>query len=334
MSLVLGVDAGGTSTRAVVATAAGVPLGSGRAEGGNPAAQGIPLACANIAQAVSAALRGEDPARVTAVTVGLAGSGVLQHPQAREAFDAAFRSVGVTAAPHVLGDVVVAFAAGTAEPAGTVVLSGTGAICARIADREEMAIADGFGWQLGDEGSGFWVGRAAAKAVVRHLARGASASTPLTGLVVEHLLGDQPPVVATGRDLADLVCGAVQAGPPVALAALAPLVARASLAGDPMAVVIVEEAAARLVASACEVRDLSDDSPIVLAGSVLTTPGPFQDAVRARLDEMWRSPVSAALDGASAAAWLAACEAFALAEAEARSLHAALVRPRTLPPIG
>ncbi|GII89812.1 N-acetylglucosamine kinase [Sinosporangium siamense] len=338
MSLVLGVDAGGTTSRAVATSATGAVLGTGRAQGGNPAAHGIPLACTNITAAITAALGAADPRDVSALTVGLAGSSLLDQPDAYDAFASALTLIGLTATPRVLGDVVVAFAAGTAEPTGTVVLSGTGAICACITDHEQTAVADGLGWQLGDEGSGFWIGRAAAKATVRHLAKGNRPTGSLVGLVTRYLLGGAPHRERgasevrrrSRRDLADLLVVTVQSNPPIALAELAPFVAQASLEGDPMAQAIVEEAADRLVATASEVRDTGDESPIVLAGSVLTNPGPFQDAVRAKLSGLWTCPVTTALDGAAAAAWLAAREAYTLTEPEAADLHATLVRPGSL----
>ncbi|WP_344291009.1 BadF/BadG/BcrA/BcrD ATPase family protein, partial [Streptomyces synnematoformans] len=46
---------------------------------------------------------------------------------------------------------------------------GPGAAAARIADRRQTATTDGHGWLLGDEGSGFWIARAALLAALRAL---------------------------------------------------------------------------------------------------------------------------------------------------------------------
>lgn len=93
----------------------------------------------------------------------------------------------------------------------------------------------------------------------------------------------------------------VQGQAPLALAELAPLVSEAAADGDPVALEIVNEAAIRLVRTVMEVH--VSGLPIVLAGSVLTTEGPVQQAVLALLRE---ETVSIAGDGAGAAAWLAA----------------------------
>lgn len=296
MSLVLGVDAGGTSSRAAVFSLSGSALGRGTSGGGNPVALGLPGALANLEVAVRGSLAAVDPAAVKAVVVGLAGMGALRDPAARAAFDAAFAATGVGVAPSVVGDVVVAFAAGTAAPSGTVLIAGTGAIAAKIIDRQVAETADGFGWQLGDEGSGFWLGRAAARATIRALP--AVAPGGLADLVLRELLPGP-----RGDDLVGPLAQAVQNAPPLALARLAPLVSRAAAAGDPVACSIVAEAARLLAGTVSQVRGPGERTPIVLAGSVLTSEGPVRRAVQDLLEG-----ATVAGDGAGAAAWLAARE--------------------------
>ncbi|GAA3125515.1 BadF/BadG/BcrA/BcrD ATPase family protein [Planomonospora alba] len=345
MSLILGVDAGGTSSRALVSTPGGAVVGRGLAGGGNPMALGPADAFAHLAAAVRQALAGMDPGRVEAAVVGLAGAGLLRRAAVRAAFERAFADAGLRCAPRVVGDVAVAFAAGSASPSGTVLISGTGAIAAKIIDHEPVALSDGFGWQLGDEGSAFWLGRAAARTAVRELAEatgraGAGPGAdrpadpahpprrtgPLTRLVTRHLLADggREGPEGDGGDVVDRLAAAVQARPPLALAALAPLVGRAALQGDPAALGIVRRAARRLVRTALEVH-AGGGAPVVLAGSVLTSAGPVQRAVRELLEP--DAVVAVAGDGAGAAAWLALREL--VTPAEAARLHAELTRPRT-----
>ncbi|MGR6922886.1 N-acetylglucosamine kinase [[Actinomadura] parvosata] len=304
MRLVLGVDAGGTSTRAALFTLGGEAVRRGRAGGANPGALGPAVAAANLTSAVRAALSESAPPQVEAVVVGVAGSPVACAEMASQVFRDVLPGVPVTS----VGDLVTAFAAGTPLPSGSVLISGTGAIAAKIIDHRAVAIADGFGWQLGDEGSAFWLGRAAARTTIRTLASGttipalASGTTiravtsgtgtgtgataapghggdsphlrgsgALVALVVRHLLPDGP-----GQDPVARLAAAVHARPPLALAELAPLVSRAAEAGDPVAAGIVSEAASRLVTT---LRTVHDAGPVVLAGSVLTSPGPMRRAV-------------------------------------------------------
>ncbi|GIH98332.1 N-acetylglucosamine kinase [Planobispora takensis] len=354
MTVVLGVDAGGTSSRAVAITAAGKVIGRGRAGGGNPMAIGPREAFANLGQAVRQALASTDPAQVEGVTVGLAGAGILRDPSSRAAFDGALRDCGLRAPARAVGDVVVAFAAGTAARSGTVLISGTGAIAAKIIDHQPTALADGYGWLLGDEGSAFWLGQAAARAAIRQASgrvaggareageRAPDGMGPLTRLVLRHLLfpdeepggraraafpdepGGRARAATPGRELADLLATAVQSRPPRALAELAPLVSRAAEAGDPAAGAIVAEAAARLAATVSEVREPGDRTPVVLAGSVLTSEGPVRRAVQDLLRSR-DAPVAVAGDGAGAAAWLAAGRL--LGPREAATLHRRFVAP-------
>ncbi|WP_431898564.1 N-acetylglucosamine kinase [Nonomuraea sp. bgisy101] len=373
MTMVLGVDAGGTSTRAVVMSLDGKLVGRGLAGCGNPMAAGTATAFGNMRQAVESALSSTDPASIKGGVVGFAGSGILREPSASAAFADVF--AGLPAPPIPVGDVVVTFAAGTPAADGTVLVSGTGAIAAKIIDRCQDRVADGFGWLLGDEGSGFWLGRAAARVAVRELTAGTAG--PLTLLVLDalapqaeraegpHPTGERagtPPDLTVawadprpdltvgwaggsgpaagkaegagrpgsggraglGGELVDMIAATVQSRPPLALAELAPLVSLAAAEGDPAALSIVEAAATRLARTAAEVREPGDGSPIVLAGSVLTSAGPVRRAVRALLEQRWAAaPVTVAADGAGAAAWLAALDL--LGTARAAPLHSRFV---------
>jgi N-acetylglucosamine kinase-like BadF-type ATPase len=204
----------------------------------------------------------------------------------------------------VVGDVVTAFAAGTAEPSGTVLVSGTGAGAVRIVDRRETNVADCHGWLLGDDGSGFWLGREAVRAVLAAPA-GRGAPTALLPAVTGALLGT-PLGPGAGRAGASRLVAAVHRRPPIALARLAPQVGAAAAAGDDVAAGIVERAAAALVASVAAVRGPAERTPIVLAGSVLTAATPVADRTRTALEERWPGCVHVAGDPARAAAWLAA----------------------------
>jgi glucosamine kinase len=184
--LVLGIDAGGTSTRAVVASLDGARLGTGRAGGGNPTTHGVGSACAAIAEAVGRALQGLDPAHVSAGVIGLAGSAPFRQEPGAVALDQVWRGAGLGSRPRMVTDVLVAFLAGTPHPSGTVLVAGTGAVAARVRERALERVADGLGWLLGDEGSAFWLGRAAARAALRDLAADAEGGL-LTRLVLTHL---------------------------------------------------------------------------------------------------------------------------------------------------
>ncbi|MBB5778267.1 N-acetylglucosamine kinase [Nonomuraea jabiensis] len=327
--LVLGVDAGGTSSRAALFTVDGAPVGRGHAPGANPVTLGMDQAGAHLTAAVQEAGSASLP-HVSAVVLGLAGNpGACRELAAR-----VLRPLLPQGPPvRVVGDTVTAFAAGTAAPSGTVLISGTGAIAAKITNHEQTATADGYGWLFGDEGSSFWLGHAAARTTIHTLAttgplathtipdplataRPPSAPTSgdgrLVALVVRQLLPE-----GVGEDPVAQLAAAVHARPPLALAELAPLVSQAAEAGDPVAQALVAEAAARLASTAAQVHE--PGLPIVLAGGVLTPEGPVRRAVHDLLPD-----AVTAGDTADGAAWLAAREL--LPQADAQALHAAFTK--------
>ncbi|MGV9303239.1 N-acetylglucosamine kinase [Nonomuraea sp. NPDC003727] len=308
--VVVGVDAGATSSRVAVHTLDGTRLGYGKAGGGNPSAHGVEAAAAAIGAALAEALEGVDPARVSRSLAGVAGNVT----DFGAALGKLWAGHGITAGPRLVNDVPIAYAAGSAAPSGTLLLSGTGAVAARVTGHELDALSDGLGWLLGDAGSGFWIGRQAAKAVVHALDRGDRGGL-LSELVVARFLGDDRG--PTPRREAERVVRLAQADR-TSLGPLSALVSQAASAGDPMAVEIAERAAAHLAETVARVYD---GGPIVLAGSVLTSEGPVRHAVRAELERRWDAEISTARDGAGAAAWLAALPLLPAAEAADR--HAA-----------
>lgn len=305
-SLVVGVDAGATSTRVAVHTLDGTRVGYATGAAGNPSAHGLAKAVTAIGDTLREALTGQDGSRVVASLAGVAGHVQSMAP----ALGKVWADLRIPTGPRLTGDVTIAYVAGTPEPDGSLLLSGTGAVAARIAGYEMVAIADGLGWLLGDEGSGFWIGRAAAKAVAASLDRGSFAGL-LTELVLEHFLGAERR--SAPRDTADRLVRLAQADH-MRLAALSTLVSRAASAGDPMALGIAREAADHLVAT---VRRVHVSGPVVLAGSVLTNEGPVRQGVQESLADQ---EVATARDIAGAAAWLATRDL--LPEEERKAAHA------------
>ncbi|WP_199511099.1 N-acetylglucosamine kinase [Nucisporomicrobium flavum] len=302
MMLVVGVDAGGTASRAVVATTDGTVVGRGSAGPGNPTSAGGPAAAKAIGTAVRTALGPHDPARVLAGTAGVAGVAVLSDPAIAAAFDDEWTALGLTCPFTVTGDAVTAFAAGVPSPGGAVLIAGTGAVAARIENWHIRRTADGLGWLLGDEGSGHWLGLQAVRATARAWAATAAAPPPgLAAAIAAH---------AGAATCDDLITWAVRR-PPSAFAALAPLVCAHD---DPLAVRLTTEAAARLIAT---LHDLGPPGgPVVLAGGLLTGDTRIRAEVLAALPG-----VATARDPAAAAAWLALRRTLDLDAGSAADLH-------------
>lgn len=297
---VIGVDAGGTSTRALLVAPDGAVLGRGRGPGANLNSSGGEAAVRSaIERALAGCLAGTDPDRVIAGVIGVAGAGPAAWESVRRQASAAWSAAGVRGALHVSEDIVVAFTAGTPCPAGLVLISGTGAVAGAIRDGRLERQADGYGWIAGDEGSAVWLGlRAIRAALAASDGRG-----PDTALV-QAVDGWLPEGV--GGPWGQRVVAAVHGRPANNLGALAPLVASAAEEGDAVAAGLIAEASERLWAALRAVAGEDPPAVVVLAGSVIRPGTPVGRAVRAELHRGWPdAEVATAASGEAGAAALA-----------------------------
>ena len=304
-TLILGVDAGGTSTRAVLSTADGTALGYGTAGSGNPISVGRDGAVLGVRTAVAGALAqaGALIGDVSLLVAAMAGNdasgpgGWLREPLGADGFRGrlAFDS-----------DLLAMYFSGTVSHAGYGVVCGTGASVIRIEGGQAVATADGLGWLLGDRGSGFWIGHRAARAIVEDL-DGTGEATAITGAALARLgvdPGAEPDSPNGRRRELEAVIRAFYAARPVELARLAPLVFDAAEDGDTVADGILRGAGAELLRTFAAVHTVP--GPVVVGGSILARSGPalqvFADGV-ARLGA--GEGIVRVSDGAVGAAFLA-----------------------------
>ncbi|MEV6479943.1 BadF/BadG/BcrA/BcrD ATPase family protein [Streptomyces sp. NPDC051576] len=294
--LVVGLDAGGTRTRAVLAAAEdGRSLGEGAAGPGNALTVPVPRLTGHLVEALTLAVPEWARARVVAVAGGFAGATAASaeepgHVNARAALTAALGQLGIRADRiRVCSDIEAAFAAAPGTPAdGLAVVAGTGAVALRITDRRSTATVDGDGWLLGDDGSGFWIGRSAVRAALR-MADGRGATTALA-VSVGRALGVPEAVLPGDGDWSGAhreayrmhVLPAVMAELPIHLARFAPLVVEAAEGKDVVAGRILDEAADQLTDT---VRALgpAPGERIVATGGLLGPEGPLTAPLTARL---------------------------------------------------
>jgi glucosamine kinase len=163
--LVLGVDGGGSKTRAMVADAEGEVLGEGLAGPSNPLRVGVSEAAGAIRDAADRACAEAGVRRVdiVAAEVGLAG---VRRADIRERMRAAVVELGIKTV-EVVTDADIALYGATDGKPGLVIIAGTGSICCGRNARGRRACAGGWGPVAGDEGSGSWIARRALQAVAR-----------------------------------------------------------------------------------------------------------------------------------------------------------------------
>jgi glucosamine kinase len=298
---VVGVDAGATSTRAIAVGMDGRVLGRGTEGGANPNSHPPDVAAARTARAMAAAIADLNPDRARACVLGLAGSSRLTDEAIAEVFRHQWQGLGLPCEIRVVADQEVAFASGTSQRDGAVLVAGTGSIASTIVDRRLVATIGGYGWLLGDEGSAYWIGREAVRATLRVIQSGMDRG-PLALAVVAEALGASgwDESYAARRGMVSRLISAVSAEPPIRLARFAPLVSD-TVGEDPVAKDIVAATVDVLAEMAETAR--TPGTPVVLTGSVVGPDAPVGIGLRDRLGQ-----VSFAADGAAGAAWLAAVD--------------------------
>jgi N-acetylglucosamine kinase-like BadF-type ATPase len=272
MDFLVGLDGGGTKTECLVTDPAGARLGGAIAAGSSLTHRPELEVRSAIADALNAARReahlGEQ-GRCLAACGGFAGAG---RPTVDRALRAILAELLPGAAISVLPDFRVAFEGATLGRAGVIVIAGTGSIAyGRNALGYDWR-AGGWGPDVGDEGSGFRIGRDAVAAVLE--AR--DGRRPPTALLRERVL--QGWSAADEDELVDRMRVDVTGGGRPPFPALLSAVVSAAGEGDGAAREILDNAALALADLAIHVAGELDmrDPLITYAGGV------FQNAPRVR----------------------------------------------------
>lgn len=194
--LVIGIDGGGTKTVAWLAPLTVGLVGRGIAGPGNPRAVGFDVAQANIDAAIDAAFADAKLPRqpVVAACFGLAGCGRAEE-QERIVQWAENRGIGYML--QVTGDAEPILAAGSESNTGIAVICGTGSLAWGRNERGETARAGGWGYLVGDEGSGYAIALAGLRAALQS----ADGRGPPTELLsrFQHQLDAAAPTDLVGR---------------------------------------------------------------------------------------------------------------------------------------
>jgi N-acetylglucosamine kinase-like BadF-type ATPase len=256
----VGVDAGGTHARCAAISSTGAVVGRVGGPGANVHRHGLQGSGRSLVGLVRAALGDTPPGAPVFAAVCAAGLDTKEVEAAlADGLRQAAPEIDWSLANDAMGAWKGAFGTGSS---GVVAISGTGSVAfARNGARE--ARAGGWGALLGDEGSGYDIGRRALIAVLRehdHI----GPRTSLRGPVLRQLGLTEP------QSIIDHMHFHMQ---PSDVAALAPLVLDHASTGDQEAERIVDAAAAALVefarAAATAVRGEDDPpTPFALVGGV------------------------------------------------------------------
>jgi N-acetylglucosamine kinase-like BadF-type ATPase len=299
---VLGIDAGGTKTVCLLADARGSIVAEGRGPGANLHVAGE-LAVEKVLHQVMETALANRMVMPAAICLGIAG---VDRDDEEATVRAIMRRICRNARVLVVNDALIALVAGARDAAGIVIIAGTGSIVYGRNDAGEAARAGGWGHMVGDEGSGYWIGREAVAAVMR-AADGRGPATRLTGEILSHF------EVADASRLPRIVYD--RESPRMSVAALGPIIQQVASNGDAVATRILERAAEELVLAAQSVTKRlemrGDRFTFYLSGGVFTVVPSLVPELRRRLVEVApRSRVQLiTCEPAMGAVWLALAEA-------------------------
>jgi len=259
MSLVLGIDGGGTHTRASIVDGDKV-LGHGQSGSIKRLRVGAEAAEANL-RAVLKDVYAQ--AGVKGVSAACCGVASVSMPGITEWITAVFNDFGVERA-DIVGDEVIALDAAFHGGPGILQIAGTGSNTIGRAPDGSKESAGGWSSHLGDEGSGYWIGLHS----VRRALKAHDREIPSRVLEKVGEIWGTP-------DLDDLVnVGDGTPGPD--FAALAPAIDALAEAGDPVALDVLKQASADLVEFVLLVREklrrkhsIAAEVPVAWTGSVI-----------------------------------------------------------------
>lgn len=223
----VGIDAGGSHSTAFAQTRRSAPVAF---EGppANPNRTGVEQAARNLASLLRSVAAHWPGAALHTVVAGIAGIG---REETERHFATLLQAQIPTVSParlRLVHDAALTLDAAFEGQPGLVVICGTGSIVYARTAQGTMERAGGWGYLLGDEGSGYLLGLAACRAVIAYHDHGIE--TQLVALLAERF------GLATSDDIVQAV---YQEAWPVQEAA--PLVLEAAVAGDAVAQRILHE---------------------------------------------------------------------------------------------
>ncbi len=271
MSLVLGIDGGGTKTVCLFMAEKGQVLGRGEAGASNYQSVGKQAALYSIQSAIAQAIASLGTVQVKAICLGLAGVGRPWDVQVVQTFVQQLQSsqslpVSWALKPSnvvICSDASIALVGGLGHTVGIVAIAGTGSIVFGQNSQGCTKRVGGWGPILGDDGGAYQIAISGLRSAVRAF-DGCGLPTTLEQRFREYLC------LSSLEELVNII---YQPGWSVKeIAALAPLVAQEAMLGDEVALGIIEDAVQEFVKATQVVIDSlftpSQVVEVVTTGSV------------------------------------------------------------------
>ena len=275
-SFVIGVDGGGSKTRAILADEQGTQIAEAVGGASTVKPQEVDRSAGVIAGVVRDVLEAAErnDVRPRVLCVGVAGVG---RETEREALLDALIAEKLAEEVVVQTDFSIALDDAFGDGPGVLLIAGTGSVAFGRGPTGETARCGGWGAVIGDEGSGSWIGRRALS-VVAAAADGREPETALTGAVL---------TAAEATETSELIRWAA-AATPATLATLAPVVLSVADNGDLRANAIISMAVEELAlhVRALARRLFTDERasvPVALSGGLLSKGTSYRKRLEHRL---------------------------------------------------
>jgi N-acetylglucosamine kinase len=274
---IIGIDGGGTKTVGILTTETGQHLAQVQSGPANYHVVGETQTQAVLESVVGELCEKAGVSRTSPIRfcLGMAGLGRAAD---QEVIGRICNELGVRENRILTHDAHIALIGGTENPEGVIIISGTGAIVYGIDADGREARASGWGYLLGDEGSGYDIAIRGLRAIAR-AADGRDDPTELTNRILNTLDLNEPNelirwVHAASRDT---------------IAHLAEIVFDTAQTEDSVAERIVDDAVAELVRAAGSVigqLGFTESFDVVLSGGNLIHQPMFADKFRRRFAEI------------------------------------------------
>lgn len=296
MSFTLGIDGGGTRTRAVVVDGQGTVLGVGISGPSDFDAVGLDIARSNLHQAIKQACESMSGlSEIKSIYLGIAGVVAEKDTQV-----VSNMLNGIEFSPdaiiNISHDCKTALAGAIGDKQGLVLVSGTGSSCFGRNSKGQELLSGGWGFLLADVGSGYYLGHQALVAIVNAF-DGRGKLTALTDPVLTALQID---------DINDVMNRIYHPKLDTSgIASLAPIVTNLAVKDD-VAMSIIENGCKGLVevvGSVVSRLKFENDYYIVAVGGLATSKSIFSEKLNTSLAKAFPSativpPIASPLTGA------------------------------------
>lgn len=274
--LVFGADGGGTKTLGLVSDQDGNIVARRTAGASNPNVIGLDQAAKNLHELIARCCEDAEcsPGDLRSLVLGLAGAG--REENRRQLHERLVALAGRELPIVIETDARVGLEGAFNSKPGVLIIAGTGSVVIGKKSSGDVVMVGGWGRLLGDEGSGYWLGREALKSLaLRYDGRGGSK-------LLTEMIGSEFGLTSRERVLGALYHEAFE------ISRIAPIVLAAAERDDAAALDILQRGAAALAEQARSVAErlnISGTTNLAFSGGLIDHETMYAGILRSNLAE-------------------------------------------------